>query len=148
MQIHERINNELAVIEEKENLTILLAVESGSRAWGFASPDSDYYVRLFMCARVITICAWTSTVMCASGVWTKRWTSTAGISIKRCGFYIHPTPHCLNGSARLSAHGGGELPRVPQKRHSQAEKILLCAATHIGVPTHFSSRNAAAHALS
>lgn len=32
-------------IEEKENIRILLAVESGSRAWGFASPDSDYDVR-------------------------------------------------------------------------------------------------------
>lgn len=32
-------------IEEKENVHILLAVESGSRAWGFPSPDSDYDVR-------------------------------------------------------------------------------------------------------
>lgn len=32
-------------IEGKENIRILLAVESGSRAWGFASPDSDYDVR-------------------------------------------------------------------------------------------------------
>ena len=45
MTIHDRICSELAKIEEKENLTILLAVESGSRAWGFASPDSDYDVR-------------------------------------------------------------------------------------------------------
>ncbi len=35
----------LAEIEEAENVRILLAVESGSRAWGFASPDSDYDVR-------------------------------------------------------------------------------------------------------
>ena len=32
-------------IEEKENVRVLHAVESGSRAWGFASPDSDYDVR-------------------------------------------------------------------------------------------------------
>jgi len=32
-------------IEQKENVRILHAVESGSRAWGFASPDSDYDVR-------------------------------------------------------------------------------------------------------
>ena len=45
MTILDRIQAELDEIEEKENLTILLAVESGSRAWGFASPDSDYDVR-------------------------------------------------------------------------------------------------------
>jgi len=45
MTIQDRIQSELTAIEEKENLTILLAVESGSRAWGFASPDSDYDVR-------------------------------------------------------------------------------------------------------
>ncbi len=38
----ERILNE---IEEQNNVKILFAVESGSRAWGFASPDSDYDVR-------------------------------------------------------------------------------------------------------
>lgn len=32
-------------IEEEENVTILFAVESGSRAWGFPSPDSDYDAR-------------------------------------------------------------------------------------------------------
>lgn len=39
------IRNELEKIEQTENVRILLAVESGSRAWGFASPDSDYDVR-------------------------------------------------------------------------------------------------------
>ena len=45
MTIRNRIIAELVNIEETEDLTILLAVESGSRAWGFASPDSDYDVR-------------------------------------------------------------------------------------------------------
>lgn len=35
----------LANIEEEHSVRILLAVESGSRAWGFASVDSDYDVR-------------------------------------------------------------------------------------------------------
>ena len=39
------IKEKLKEIEEKENVRILHAVESGSRAWGVASPDSDYDVR-------------------------------------------------------------------------------------------------------
>jgi len=41
----ERIQKELARIEEQYRIRILLAVESGSRSWGFESPDSDYDVR-------------------------------------------------------------------------------------------------------
>lgn len=41
----EQINAKLDEIEKKENVRILHCVESGSRAWGFASPDSDYDVR-------------------------------------------------------------------------------------------------------
>lgn len=41
----ETIRGELRAIEREENVKILLAAESGSRAWGFASPDSDYDVR-------------------------------------------------------------------------------------------------------
>ena len=39
------IQSKLREIEREEDCRILLAVESGSRAWGFASPDSDYDVR-------------------------------------------------------------------------------------------------------
>lgn len=39
------IQRELKKIEEWENVKIIMAIESGSRAWGFASPDSDYDVR-------------------------------------------------------------------------------------------------------
>jgi predicted nucleotidyltransferase len=40
-----RISEALAKIEREEGVTILFAVESGSLAWGFPSPDSDYDVR-------------------------------------------------------------------------------------------------------
>lgn len=43
--VFEQIKNKLDEIEKKEKVTILFAVESGSRAWGFESPDSDYDVR-------------------------------------------------------------------------------------------------------
>lgn len=43
--IRKEIEEKLAEIEEKENVRVLYAVESGSRAWGVESPDSDYDVR-------------------------------------------------------------------------------------------------------
>lgn len=43
--IQKEIQENLDMIEKKHDVQILLAVESGSRAWGFASPDSDYDVR-------------------------------------------------------------------------------------------------------
>lgn len=43
--IEDLILGKIREIEEKENVKVLHAVESGSRAWGFASPDSDYDVR-------------------------------------------------------------------------------------------------------
>lgn len=48
----EKIQEQLRRIEEAENIKILLAVESGSRAWGFASPDSDYDVRFIYIRRL------------------------------------------------------------------------------------------------
>lgn len=40
-----KIQSELDEIERKEDVKILFACESGSRAWGFESEDSDYDVR-------------------------------------------------------------------------------------------------------
>lgn len=43
--IMDGIQDALAAIEKQKHVKILYAVESGSRAWGVESPDSDYDVR-------------------------------------------------------------------------------------------------------
>ncbi len=43
--------NELTHLEEVEEVTVLYACESGSRAWGFESDDSDYDVRFIYLRR-------------------------------------------------------------------------------------------------
>ena len=43
--IRSEILRRLAKAEEEHCVRILFAIESGSRAWGFASPNSDYDVR-------------------------------------------------------------------------------------------------------
>jgi hypothetical protein len=45
LNIRQEIEDRLAKIEAVEDVRFLWVVESGSRAWGFPSPDSDYDVR-------------------------------------------------------------------------------------------------------
>lgn len=45
----QQIINTLNQIEKSHNVSILYAAESGSRAWGFASENSDYDVRFLYC---------------------------------------------------------------------------------------------------
>jgi len=42
----QEIKNHLSELEKRENIKILVSIESGSRAWGFPSPDSDYDIRV------------------------------------------------------------------------------------------------------
>ena len=39
------IEEKLKILTEQHNIRILVAIESGSRAWGFPSQNSDYDVR-------------------------------------------------------------------------------------------------------
>ena len=49
--IENQIKSRLVEIERQDDIRILLAVESGSRSWGFESPDSDYDVRFIYAHR-------------------------------------------------------------------------------------------------
>jgi len=44
-EVFTEINEQLEKLENDNNITILYACESGSRAWGFHSPESDYDIR-------------------------------------------------------------------------------------------------------
>ncbi|WP_247741650.1 nucleotidyltransferase domain-containing protein [Endozoicomonas sp. G2_1] len=43
--VYSEIMRRIKAAEQEHNVKVLYAVESGSRAWGFASPNSDYDVR-------------------------------------------------------------------------------------------------------
>lgn len=45
VEMRARVADELRAVERQHHVRVLFACESGSRAWGFASPDSDYDVR-------------------------------------------------------------------------------------------------------
>lgn len=49
--MRDRIQAEIDRIEREENVRVIYACESGSRAWGFPSRDSDYDVRMVYVSR-------------------------------------------------------------------------------------------------
>lgn len=44
--MEEKIKKYISDLEKEKGIKVLLACETGSRAWGFPSPDSDYDVRI------------------------------------------------------------------------------------------------------
>jgi uncharacterized protein len=46
------IDQRLTAMRDRERIDIVLAIESGSRAWGFPSPDSDYDCRFIYVRRL------------------------------------------------------------------------------------------------
>lgn len=51
-EMRAEILTRLDAIEKEHDVTVLYACESGSRGWGFASPDSDYDVRFLYVQRL------------------------------------------------------------------------------------------------
>jgi uncharacterized protein len=49
--VRAEINRRIDMIKTEEDVRLLAVVESGSRAWGFPSPDSDYDVRFLYVRR-------------------------------------------------------------------------------------------------
>ena len=101
--MYSTIQQTLKNIEEKEAVKILLAVESGSRAWGFASEDSDYDVR-FLYVRNIR-----EYLKLEKGRDVLEYpiegvlVSMAGISPKHSSFCTGAIPSSLNGSVPPSS---------------------------------------------
>jgi uncharacterized protein len=77
-----QVRQALERIEQDSGVRVLLAIESGSRAWGFASPDSDYDVRFIYCHPR----DWYISVLEPRDVIAPSWTDTA---------QPHPNIPCL-----------------------------------------------------
>ena len=54
-EMNRLVPEKLREIEDLYDVTVLWAIESGSRAWGFASSDSDFDVR-FIYKSFISLC--------------------------------------------------------------------------------------------
>ena len=51
-EMEQKIQDILKDIEKENNITILFAIENGSRSWDMASADSDYDVRFVFCRNI------------------------------------------------------------------------------------------------
>lgn len=115
-QIKETILAKLKEIEQKEQVKILHAVESGSRAWGLASPDSDYDVRFIYIRRREDYLRLEEIPR------LYRLGAQRSAGYQRLGHHqgpgaisIAPMPHFMNGAIRPSSM----LPRPSGRRWSR-----------------------------
>ena len=99
------IAEKLADIERQHQVTVLYACESGSRGWGFASPDSDYDVRFVYVHRL----PWYLTVLPGRDVIEQPISGDLDINgwdlRKTLGLLRDSNPRCWNGCARPSSIG-------------------------------------------
>ena len=140
--IQKEIQENLDAIEERYKVKILLAVESGSRAWGFASPDSDYDVRFIYMHRpeeylridamkdviewqldeVLDINGWDlRKALLAFG---KEWDALRAAAM---GYFSEKSALChYYGTANSTLHGFLSGDMVRYKKYFYALRPLLC----------------------
>ena len=97
--IHSAIVDALTQAEERYDVRVLLAVESGSRAWGFASPDSDWDVRFIYVHRPEWYLGIDEKRDVIEEMLPLESTWPAGTFVKRCACFARATRHCWSGCA-------------------------------------------------
>ncbi len=159
--MREIIIEKLNEIEEKENVTILYAAESGSRAWGFASSDSDYDVRFIYLRReadylrldqtsdviqwqlddVLDISGWdlkkTLQLLYKSNPTIFEWCSSPIVYMKKdtiIPFFRNPSSIFFSQEEHVSLleHGQHSPTKILPRGGSGAKEILLCDANSFG----------------
>ena len=163
------IEEKLKEVEKQENVRIIAAVESGSRSWGFASPDSDYDVR-FLYVRdkqsylrldkirdviewqldeVLDINGWdikkALQLLYKSNPTVFEW--CASPVVYRTSPEFEELKKLLPLYFSLLAYGGIKLPYLSAHRSSQSKEILLGTAAVIGGKMDFRQRMPAANAF-
>lgn len=78
-----KVRRQLQEVEQRYGVRVLYACESGSRGWGFASPDSDYDVRFLYVHPLSGTCGWMRRAMLSSCPSTLSWTSAVGSGVRR-----------------------------------------------------------------
>ena len=132
------IQEKLHEIEKRENCRILLAVESGSRAWGFASPDSDYDVR-FIYVRDKESYLKLNRPRDVIELPINDVLDINGWDVEKALKLLHksnPTVFewCSSPIVYQTTDGGRKLSRIPARRHGEGQEVLLCTAANPCLP--------------
>lgn len=139
--VRDAIQETLSVIETDHGVTVLFACESGSRGWGFASPDSDYDVRFIY----VHPLPWYLRVSAQRDVIEMPITHELDMNgwdyARRLACSRKATLHWLNGWALLSCIGVMRSffmqCRMPSGKHTkQSDRFITTCTWHAKTTEH------------